>query len=227
MENQKEPGDIRVLVVDDEDFYRGLILRILDQAGFQHIDEAADGAAAVSRLSSFKPDLLILDLMMEPMNGLKLLKMLRIGMTDAPWDLPVIILTGSREECLMGAALALDCDAFVRKDDGADVIRERILRAVSTPRKMNSTDSYGAVSIPVVNMPPPSADTRSEVKPPSASAVEVPIYELQTGAVLDQDLMSDEGYLLYAADTALREVDVSRLQDLSEIIGLQTVMVRG
>ena len=38
--------------------------------------------------------------------------------------------------------------------------------------------------------------------------------------------MSEEGYLMYAADTALREADVARLQDLSEVIGLQTVIVR-
>ncbi len=226
MTDQLDLAEIRVLVVDDEEFYRGLIIRILNQIGFREVGEAADGAQAVSALASFKPDLVVLDIMMEPMNGLKFLKMLRIGMTDAASDLPVVVLTGSSDEALMGAALALDCDAFVKKDDGPDVIEERITRVVTSPRSMKSTDAYGAISVPVVNMPPPPVDKPAEKPAPSAKAVEVPVYELQPGAVLDQDLMSGEGYLLYAADTALRESDVSRLQDLSEIIGLQTVVIR-
>lgn len=226
MTNQLDLAAIRVLVVEDEDFYRGLIIRILEQIGFKDVGEAVDGAQAISKLATFKPDLLVLDLMMEPMNGLNFLKMVRIGMTDAPSDLPVIVLTGSREGALMGTALALDCDAFVQKDGGQDVIRDRIVRVVSTPRMMKSADTYGAVNVPVVNMPPPSSDQATAKTPTSAKAVEVPIYELQPGAVLDQDLTSGEGYLLYAADTALRDVDVSRLQDLSEIIGLQSVMIR-
>ncbi len=226
MTDQVDLSAIRVLVVDDEEFYRGLILRMLDQIGFQHVGEAADGAQAVSSLASFKPDLVVLDIMMEPMNGLKFLKMLRIGMTDAASDLPVIVLTGSSDEALMGAALALDCDAFVKKDDGPDVIKERITRVVSAPRSMKSADAYGAVTVPVVNMPPAPPDQPAKQTQPSTKAIEVPVYELQPGAVLDQDLMSGEGYLLYAADTALRESDVGRLQDLSEIIGLQTVIIR-
>ena len=225
MTNQSDLSTIKVLVVDDEDFYRGLIVRVLDQIGFKEIEQAPDGADAVSKLAAFKPDLMVLDIMMEPMNGLKLLKMLRIGMTDAPPDLPVIILTGLSDGALMGTALALDCDAFVKKDDGPDVIQERIIRVVSNPRSLKSSASYATVPIPSVDSPPKPA--KPDVKAPvSSAAIEIPIYELQAGAVLDQDLMSEEGYLMYAADTALREADVARLQDLSEVIGLQTVIVR-
>jgi CheY-like chemotaxis protein len=219
-------NNIRVLVVDDEDFYRGLIVRILEQIGINHIEQAADGAAAVGSLATFKPDLVIVDIMMEPMNGLKLLKMIRIGMTDAPGDLPAIVLTGLSDAGLMGAALALDCDAFLKKDAGPDAIRDKIARVISTPRQMKTTDSYGAVAIPSVDSPPQQALPVEPKKPSSASSIEIPVYELQAGAVLDQDLMSEEGYLMYAAETALREADVARLQDLSEVIGLQTVIIR-
>jgi len=226
MTNQTDLATVRVLVVDDEDFYRSLIVRILDQIGFNEISEAADGAEAVAQLASFKPDLIVLDIMMVPMNGLKFLKMLRIGMTDAPDDLPVIVLTGSDDGAHMGTALALDCDAFAKKDDDHTVIGERILRVVSTPRTRKSTEVYGAVTLPTSGMPaPPSL---SAAKKPSSSSrpVEVPVYELQPGSILDHDLVSEEGYLLYAGETRLQEADVARLQDLSGIIGLETVFVR-
>jgi two-component system chemotaxis response regulator CheY len=226
MTNQTDLTTVRVLVVDDEDFYRSLIVRMLDQIGFEEIAEAADGAEAVALLGSFKPDLIILDIMMVPMNGLQFLKMLRIGMTDAPGDLPVIVLTGSGDGAHMGTALALDCDAFAKKDDDHNVIRERILRVISTPRTMKATEAYGAITLPTSGMPaapPPSAVNKSSS---SSRPVEVPVYELQPGAVLDHDLVSEEGYLLYAGETRLQEADVARLQDLSEIIGLDTVFVR-
>ena len=224
--DQKDLSNIRVLVVDDEDFYRSLIVRILEQIGINHIEQAADGAQAVAGLGMFKPDLMIVDIMMEPMNGLKLLKMIRIGMTDAPGDLPAIVLTGLSDGGLMGTALALDCDAFRKKDAGPDAIRDKIARVISSPRHMKATDSYGAVTIPSVDRAPQQEAPVEPSRPRSASSIEIPVYELQAGAVLDQDLMSEEGYLMYAAETALREADVSRLQDLSEVIGLQTVIIR-
>ena len=166
---------IRVLVVDDEDFYRSLILRMLDKIGFKEIDEAVDGAQAVTKLATFKPDLIVLDIMMVPMNGLKFLKMLRIGMTDAPADLPVIVLTGSDDGAHMGTALALDCDAFAKKDDDHDVIRDRILRVVSTPRTMKATDAYGAVTLPTSGMPVPQPLPAHDKSLSSSKPVEVPV----------------------------------------------------
>jgi two-component system, chemotaxis family, chemotaxis protein CheY len=226
MTSQINLATVRVLVVDDEDFYRSLIVRLLDQIGFKEIDEAVDGAHAVTKLASFKPDLIVLDIMMVPMNGLKFLKMLRIGMTEAPSDLPVIVLTGSEDGAHMGTALALDCDAFAKKDDDHNIIKERILRVVSTPRTMKATEVYGAITLPKSGMPtPPPLSTRDKSLS-SSNPVEVPVYELQPGSVLDHDLVSEEGYILYAGETTLLEADIARLQDLSGIIGLDAVFVR-
>jgi len=226
MTNQTDLATVRVLVVDDEEFYRSLIVRMLDQIGFGQVAEAADGAEAVAKLASFKPDLIVLDIMMVPMNGLKFLKMLRIGMTDAPGDLPVIVLTGSGDGAHMGTALALDCDAFAKKDDDHDVIKERILRVVSTPPSRKSTEVYGAVTLPTSGMPAPPPPSAVDKSSSPSGPIEVPVYELQPGSILDHDLVSEEGYVLYAGDTRLQEADVARLQDLSGIIGLDTVFVR-
>jgi hypothetical protein len=147
-------------------------------------------------------------------------------MKDAPGDLPAIVLTGLSDASLMGTAPALDCDAFLKKDAGADAIRDKIARVISSPRHMKTTDSYGAVLIPSVDRPPQQATPVEQAKPQSESSIEIPIYELQAGAVLDQGLMSEEGYLMYAAETALREADVARLQGLSEVIGPQTIVIR-
>jgi DNA-binding response OmpR family regulator len=66
----------RVLVVDDESNIR-IVLRVaLETAGY-HVEEAADGAAALRRLESNEIDLLVLDLNMPVMDGMTVLQKLR------------------------------------------------------------------------------------------------------------------------------------------------------
>ena len=68
---------LAILVVDDEDTVRGLITAILQGLGFTELAQAADGAAALVLLRSRPFDLVISDLMMEPMSGLQLLRTVR------------------------------------------------------------------------------------------------------------------------------------------------------
>src|SRR4051812_48037228 len=76
-----------VLVVDDEPMVREVVARYLRLDGFG-VQEAADGPAALDWLSSHRPDLVVLDIMLPGTDGLTILRRLRD--TD---ELPVILLT--------------------------------------------------------------------------------------------------------------------------------------
>jgi len=216
----------QVLVVDDEEFYRGLVVRLLKSLSIEGIAEAADGAAGLQALEG-RPDLVILDVMMEPMNGLKFLKAVRMGMSSAPRDLPIIILTGSSEEAVMGASLALDCDAFLQKTDGRDVIAERIVRVTTTTREVKDAPAYQSVRLPEVATPALSGSAVDDFDRPSGISRDVPVYEVEPGAVLDRDLLTPEGHLLMAAGTRLAQRDIDRLGDISEIVDLPELRIRG
>ena len=217
---------LQVLVVDDEEFYRGLVVRLLRSLSIEGIAEAVDGATALQALER-RPDLVILDVMMEPMNGLKFLKAVRMGMSSAPRDLPIIILTGSSDEAVMGASLALDCDAFVQKTDGRDVIEDRIVRVTTTTREVKDAPVYQSVRLPEVAVPVSSDPAVSGADRPSGISRDVPIYEVEPGAVLDRDLLTPEGHLLMAAGTRLAQRDIDRLDDISEIVDLPDLRIRG
>jgi CheY-like chemotaxis protein len=62
------PAGRRILVVDDEEDIRQLVSRILQETGFQ-ADLASDGREAIERMTSVRPDLVILDLMMPEVDG--------------------------------------------------------------------------------------------------------------------------------------------------------------
>ena len=66
-----------VLVVDDYNTMIRIIRNLLKQLGFENIDDASDGSAALSKMRGKKYGLVISDWNMEPMTGYDLLKEVR------------------------------------------------------------------------------------------------------------------------------------------------------
>ncbi len=83
---------IRILVAEDEDKLRNIILKYLKKEGYEGI-AAIDGEDALDKWAEFKPECLILDVMMPKLDGFEVLKIIRES--DS---LPVIMLTALREE---------------------------------------------------------------------------------------------------------------------------------
>ena len=70
--------DIKVMVVDDSVIYRKLVGDIVNELpGVKLVGTASNGQTALFRLSSLKPDLLILDIEMPVLNGLQVLATIR------------------------------------------------------------------------------------------------------------------------------------------------------
>ena len=91
----------RVLVVDDEADAREMLSAILSQAGFD-VDDAADGFAALTKVSRYRPDVVVTDLRMPGMTGVDLLQRIR----RIHGDVPVILATGLETWDLCTAAEA-------------------------------------------------------------------------------------------------------------------------
>ncbi len=63
-----------ILVVDDYSTMIRIIRNLLKQIGFENVDDASDGSAALAKLQSKRYGLVISDWNMEPMTGYELLK---------------------------------------------------------------------------------------------------------------------------------------------------------
>ena len=88
---------IRVLIVDDHDVVRQGLRFVLDQEeDIEVAGECADGARAIARLASLRPDVLLLDMVMPGTGGLDVLK--AIGDGSAGWRPAVIVLTSFQED---------------------------------------------------------------------------------------------------------------------------------
>ena len=83
-----------VLVVDDYNTMIRIIRNLLRQIGFQDVDDANDGAAALARMREKKYGLVISDWNMEPMTGFELLQ--RVRQNPATAAIPFIMVTAVR-----------------------------------------------------------------------------------------------------------------------------------
>lgn len=70
-----------ILIVDDYQTMTRIVRNLLKQIGFEDIDDASDGTAALERLKTRKYGLIISDWNMEPMTGYELLRHVRADET--------------------------------------------------------------------------------------------------------------------------------------------------
>ncbi len=114
----------RVLIVDDEPQLRRALKRSLEGHGYT-VDEAEDGAAGLAAVRRFKPDLLLLDLVLPDMSGVDVCRELR---RDS--DTPIIVLSVLGDEATKVAALDEGADDYLTKPFGAGELLARLRAAL-------------------------------------------------------------------------------------------------
>lgn len=103
-------GRARILVVDDEETIRELLLKTLALAEYE-VDVAPDGRTAVDRMRMIHYDLLITDLRMPGVDGLTVIREAR----RLKADIPVIIVTGYSSEASAIEAINLGVQGYLTK----------------------------------------------------------------------------------------------------------------
>ncbi|OGR87287.1 MAG: hypothetical protein A3J74_11295 [Elusimicrobia bacterium RIFCSPHIGHO2_02_FULL_57_9] len=79
----------RLLIIDDDEDLRDIFERYMAKEGFS-VSSAEDGLKGLARIAVFKPDLIVLDLMMPNLNGFEVLH----KMQQEKINVPVIVVTG-------------------------------------------------------------------------------------------------------------------------------------
>jgi two-component system KDP operon response regulator KdpE len=114
----------RVLVVDDEPQITRVLRTVLTSQGYQ-VRTAAEGEAALSSFSEWRPELVITDLYMPHMDGVELCRRIR-----AMSNVPIIVLSVKGEERTKVEALDSGADDYVTKPFGIDELLARVRAAL-------------------------------------------------------------------------------------------------
>jgi two-component system response regulator ChvI len=131
------PGAIRILFVEDDDYYREVLEQELAEHGFA-IRSFADAASLLGSIElAVDADVILLDWALPRTSGIDLLPQLR----RRGVNLPVVFLTG--RALTANESLAFDRGAidFIDKARGVEVVARRLKRAVDTARSAAPPDS--------------------------------------------------------------------------------------
>ncbi|MDH5212517.1 MAG: response regulator, partial [Betaproteobacteria bacterium] len=103
---------MRVLLIDDHALVRKGIEELLQSRGVQVVASVGSGEEGVRRARELPADLILLDVKMPGMSGIETLRALRAAGVRAP----VVMLTMSRDDADLGAALRAGARGYLLKD---------------------------------------------------------------------------------------------------------------
>ncbi len=121
-----------IAVVDDDHDVLALVATMLESEGY-HVVTYPGGPAALNGFKTVQPDLAILDIKMPQMDGVELLRQLRLKS-----EVPVIFLTGRLDETDELLGLRIGADDFIRKPFSQRVLVERVRTVL---RRIRSADA--------------------------------------------------------------------------------------
>ncbi len=116
---------LAVLIVDDHEVVRSGITTLLDGAEVAIVGDAASGGEGISLVKSKQPDVVLIDVRMEEMDGLTTLEKIR---EESP-DLPIVMLSTYDNPTYVARAVALGANDYVLKSDTRETFVEALQRA--------------------------------------------------------------------------------------------------
>lgn len=125
-------ADVHVLVVDDNENNRFMLVRYLHRLGFRQITEADDGTSALVRIRESRPDLVLLDVIMPDMDGVQMLEVLR--REGRMGDMPVIMVSAHDTSEIVVRCIELGAEDYLTKPIQTPMLRARVMAILEKRR---------------------------------------------------------------------------------------------
>src|SRR6202000_1557876 len=133
---------LKVLVVDDNQHMRKLVVTILQAFGVVQIFEAADGNRAWAMMRETNPDVVLLDWMMEGMSGIDVVKLVRTSPQPPNPFVPIVMLTGYTQADHVRQARDAGANEFLAKPVSVKAIMSRLGSVIEHPRPYVAPHAY-------------------------------------------------------------------------------------
>jgi two-component system chemotaxis response regulator CheY len=135
-------GRLQLLVVDDNEYMRGVIRTVLRAIGVTQIREAESGPEAITMLREHAVDIMLIDWMMQPMSGPDLVVFLRNSELSPNPYMPIIMVTAHTEVQNIRSARDIGITEFLAKPVTARGVYERIVAIIERPRPFVRSKQY-------------------------------------------------------------------------------------
>jgi len=127
-------GSLKIILVEDNQHMRTIVLTILKGSGIRDVREARDGAEAHEILRQYPADIALVDFNMSPIDGVEFTRMLRNASDSSNPFLPVVMITGHSERSRVVEARDAGVNEFVVKPLTARALLSRIDAVIMRPR---------------------------------------------------------------------------------------------
>ena len=133
---------LRILVVDDNQHMRRLIVAVLQAVGVKDLFESPDGEHAWKHMRESNPDVIILDWQLPGMNGLEFVRLLRNSPHSPNVFVPVVMLTGHTHIDHVRQARDAGANEFLAKPVSVKAILSRLVNVIEYPRPYIRNSMY-------------------------------------------------------------------------------------
>jgi CheY-like chemotaxis protein len=130
------------LIVDDNANMRKITATVLYALGIKDVREATGGEEAFAELKNFQADVVIVDWVMAPEDGIALTLRIRSRMDSPNPYLPIIMLTGHTEKERIEQARDAGVTEFLSKPVSVKGMVQRILNLIEKPRQFVAVRDY-------------------------------------------------------------------------------------
>ena len=217
----------KVLIVEDEISFSDALAYLLKKQSFD-VQVAVNGKEAIDLFNSFKPDLILLDLMIPEVSGTEVCRVIR-----STSQVPIIMLTAKDSEIDKVVGLELGADDYVTKPYSS---RELVARIRAVLRR-NGSLADGDIDGHILTAGPVRMDVDRHMVSVGTNSVQLPLKEFE----LLEFLMRNSGRVLtriqlidrvwgsdYVGDTKTLDVHIKRLrakieEDPANPVFIQTV----
>jgi two-component system, OmpR family, response regulator RegX3 len=200
-----------ILVVDDEPSYRDALAVSLRREGFL-VQVASDGFEALERFDTYRPELVLLDVMLPRMSGIDVCRELR-----ARSRVPIIMVTARDAEIDTVVGLEVGADDYVTKPFRLRELVARIRAALRrAPRPEAEEQAAEAIEVGDVRLDPERHEVYVRDEAVQLALKEFDLLELllaNAGRVLTRDVLMDRVWgPSYVGDTKTLDVHIKRLR---------------
>ncbi len=118
---------MRILLIDDHALFRIGLQELLERRGLEVVGAVGDCEEGFQQVQALQPDVVLLDMRMPRMSGLEVLRLLR----ERGAQMPIVILTTSREENDLIASLQCGARGYLLKDMEPDDLIQALKRILA------------------------------------------------------------------------------------------------
>ncbi|KAA0258235.1 response regulator [Deferribacter autotrophicus] len=234
----------KILIVDDQVLSQKIMADMLRNYGFQNVMTVSSGEQAIELFKTSKFDILLVDLNMEGMSGVELIKKIRSEQSDVVLNIPIIVITSFTDLDIVKNVIAFDVSDFIVKPPRPTILFERVVNAIGKHKQVQSPSFYEEldVYVDIENKKFKSGEKKdfefdleirseeiveeqSEVKS-SDGVKEMVIDDVKPGMTLAEDIFNRNGKLLLKNGTLLTQTYINLLMDKKYLLNMEYVKVR-